>query len=418
MDALEDFSFFLRDRDGTFQYPYYEAIRRGPRVLREPDFGVHMVARHDDLVAVSRDTQTFATSPVAVAGPLLAQTLASMSPVEREQMGEMLRANDRLLHNEPPSHTRFRALLSGLVMKWFGQLEPMVRSHVEELIDGFIAAGEVEFVERFSNALPLRVITTVLGVPDEDRELFLDRTNEQVGTVESLRALRRGEAPAPPEMTGPGTEYFRPLLEERRAHPRDDLPSKLVHARFPDTGEPLSDDDCLAIIGLVLGAGQGTSAKLFTQGAAMLAREPEWGDWLRQDPRRTPKFVHEVLRVETPVQGMFRMARVDTHVGGVAVPAGSTLMLLYASANRDEEVFPEPERFDPTRKNVNSQVAFGHGPHLCLGMALAQLEARVSFERLLTRLRTLRLAERNTFPWYQSTMLHGLAELHLTFEAA
>jgi cytochrome P450 len=212
--------------------------------------------------------------------------------------------------------------------------------------------------------------------------------------------------------------YFAAKLEERRREPRDDLMTDLINARV-DKIEPLSIPEMLSILNQLLIAGNETTTNLIASAMMLLLQHPGQMASVVADNSLIPNFVEEALRLESPVQGLFRTAKVDTEVGGVAIPAGSRLVVMYGSGNRDDAHFPDGERFDVHRPNARTHVGFGQGIHFCLGAILARLEGRVAFETLLTRLRNIRLAGgRNDLTHTPSFILRGLKELHLEFDPA
>lgn len=210
--------------------------------------------------------------------------------------------------------------------------------------------------------------------------------------------------------------YFAAKLDERRAAPQDDLLTDLINARLE--GEtPLNTAEMLSILQQVLVAGNETTTNLIASAVLLLLQNPQQMAAVCADHARIPNCVEEALRFESPVQGLFRMARMDTELGGVAIPAGSRLVLMYASGNRDDQEFPQAERFDVYRANAKDHVAFGVGIHYCLGAPLARLEATVAFETLLGRLRNIRLAEdKNDYRHTPSFILRGLKALYLEFD--
>jgi cytochrome P450 len=213
--------------------------------------------------------------------------------------------------------------------------------------------------------------------------------------------------------------YFGARIEERRATPRDDLISDVVHATLD--GRSLEDHEMLGMFTQFLVAGNETTTKLIASGVRLLLEQPALLASLRHDPSGLAGFVEEVLRVEPPVQGLYRTATTDTEVGGVPIPAGAHLLLLYAAGNRDEERFAVPDAVDPARANAMQHLAFGRGEHYCLGAALARAEGRIGLEVLLQRLADLRLAPGvvpDQLEYEPSYVLHGLRRLPLAFTPA
>jgi cytochrome P450 len=209
-------------------------------------------------------------------------------------------------------------------------------------------------------------------------------------------------------------EYMQGKVDQRRVEPKADLITDVVEARLD--GEPLRDDEMLAMFSQFMVAGNETTTKLIASSVRILCEQPELMERLRDDPSLIPGYVEEALRLEAPVQGLYRMATTDTEVGGVPIAAGSHLMVVYAAGNRDDKTFASPEAADPTRTNAMKHLAFGHGEHYCLGAALARAEGRIAIETLLERLDDIRIAVPvESLEYEPSYVLHGLKQLRLTF---
>jgi len=261
--------------------------------------------------------------------------------------------------------------------------------------------------------LPLSVIADQLGVPRADLPKFKRWTD---GFTAQLSGLATGEDAREAvrrivEFQG----YFAARIEEAKRAPREDILSDLVRARV-DGERPLDLPETLSILQQLLVAGNETTASAIAEGLLLLIRHPEQLRLVREDPSLVPNLVEEVLRLATPTASMWRKAKRDVQLGGVAIPAGSMLLLRFASANRDETRFADPDRFDVRRANASEHLAFGHGIHFCIGASLARKEMRIAFRALLDRFDALRLAAGRPEPSYKpSVLLRGLGELHLEF---
>jgi cytochrome P450 len=283
----------------------------------------------------------------------------------------------------------------------------------EALVDGFVREGRVELVGRFAVPFPLSVIADRLGVPRSDMGDFKrwsdDFTvaigNHQLGPDE-LKAMLVSQAEF--------FSYFDDMVEKRRKEPADDLLSELANARLAD-GDELERPELLGMLNQFLVAGNETTTKLLAFAARRLAQDPALADRLRSDNSLIEPFVEEMVRLEAPVQGLYRLAVADTTVGGVAIPEGASLWLAYASANHDESAFGDPDDVDLERGYSQPHLAFGFGEHFCLGAALARAEARIGISVLLERMTDIRLDDANRFEFESSYALHGLRELWLTF---
>jgi cytochrome P450 len=380
----------------------------------------YVVSRYEDIVHVARHPDVF--SSIMPTGPVLARqqraTLEALLADEPELAQKLvrLRGGTRvLLSADPPDHARQRKLVNrAFTPPKVKALEPRIREVAETLVDAFIDRGKVELVHEYGVLLPLTIIAECLGVADDDLPTFKRWSDDFVAAIgnhtmskEQLRSLLLSQ--------NEFFVYFEQKIGERRAEPTDDLISDVIAARLD--GEPLTDEEMLAMFNQFLVAGNETTTKLIASAARFLVEQPELQDRLRDDPGLIPGFVEEALRLEAPVQGLFRTATEDTEVGGVAIPAGSHVMLLYASGNRDDTLFEDPTAVDPCRGNAMRHLAFGHGEHYCLGSALARAEGRIALETLLDRVQDLRFAGGGALDYEPSYVLHGLKALHLTFTA-
>jgi cytochrome P450 len=272
-------------------------------------------------------------------------------------------------------------------------LQPAIEDAVDDLLDQLAQTGAdgrpVDFLDRFAFPLPVTVICELLGVPPADRHRFRPLAADLTQALE-LSADTSGSGPAD-AAARELARYFTPLIDERRATPRDDLVSALVAARDTNDGR-LSDQELLANLILLLVAGFETTTNLLGNGLAILLDHPDLLAALRSEQIATSGFIEEVLRYDAPVQVTTRQARAkDLTVADVPIPQGSEVILLIGAANRDPARYRDPDRFDPTRTDVKP-LSFGAGPHICIGNGLARLEASAAFSRLLTRFPTLSAA--------------------------
>lgn len=393
-------------------YDYYRRVR-GEAPVHQTPLGFWLISRYDNVLAVVRDPERFSSDARGLMG-----ARGEPSDELRAIASQGYPPANTLLTNDPPDHTRFRALVNkAFTPKRVAQLEDEIRRIATDLIDGWIDEGRVELVSRFAVGLPLTVIADALGVDRADMADFKRWSDSAVAplsgllTEDQLLECARDRV----EMQ----HYLAARCDERRAEPRDDLLSDLVHATFEDgarAGEHLSMPELLNVLEQLLVAGNETTTKLIAAGTLLLIEHPEAMDAVRADPGLIPNLVEEALRVESPVQMLPRLTTVDVEVGGVAIPARSLCMVMYGCANRDESKYLAAEHFDVRRENARSHLAFGQGPHFCVGAALARSEARIAFELLLSRLDDIALAPVEAPTERELSMtLRGLSALHLTF---
>jgi len=393
-------------------YDFYRRIREEAPVHRTP-LGFFVVSRYEDVLAVVRDTARFSSDMrnSFMAGPPSEELLAVQA--------EGYPPTPTLLTNDPPSHTHFRSLVNkAFLPKRVAQLEGEIRQIADELVDRWIDRGRVELVTEFAVGLPLTVIADALGVDRADMPKFKKWSDDSVAPLSGMLTPEQMV-----ECARSKNELHRYMAErcrEREDDPRDDLLSDLVQARFDDgdrKGQRLEVHELLGVIEQLLVAGNETTTKLIAAAMQLLIEHPDQMEAVRADPSLAVNLAEEALRIESPVQMLPRVAKEDVVVGGVDVPAGSIVMVLYGCANRDEAKFPEADRFDVRRPNARAHLAFGQGPHFCVGAALARSEARIAFETLLGRCTDWAIDTSVPEPTHRelSMTLRGLSALHLTF---
>ena len=393
-------------------YPFFERVRNEAPVHQTP-LGFWLVSRYDDVMAVVRDTERFSSN--------MRNSFTAPAPSDelRAIQAEAYPSVNTLLTNDPPSHTQFRALVNkAFTPKRVAQLEGEIRQIANDLIDRWIATGRVELVTEFAVGLPLTVIADALGVDRADMPAFKRWSDDSVAPLSGMLSPERQLecARSRVEMQ----RYMAERCRERETDPRDDLLSDLVQARFDSgerAGEQLSMPELLNVIEQLLVAGNETTTKLIAAGMLALLEHPAQMAAVLADRSLIPNLVEEALRYESPVQMLPRVAKVDVEVGGVAVPAGSILMMMYGCANRDDAKYPGAAAFDVTRDNARTHLAFGQGPHFCPGAALARSEARIAFELLFHRCADWALDTSVDAPTHRelSMTLRGLSALHLRF---
>jgi cytochrome P450 len=393
-------------------FEYYAALRRHAPVYRDPRTGFFLVSTFAEICEIVRRPDVWSNRFGAALGGARGAPRAEIAEVLAQGWPPV----DTMLTADPPEHKRFRGLVNkAFLPRRVNGLEPAMEAIATELIDRFAARGSVELVGEFAVPLPLTVIADQLGVPRADLPRFRAWTDAFVAQLSQM-AGAEGELAAAKTIVA-FQRYFAAKLDERRAAPRDDILSELVGARL-EGERPLDTAESLSILQQLLVAGNETTASAIAEGMWLLARHPDQLAKVRADASLVPNLVEEVLRLSTPTANMFRVALADAEVAGVKIPQGSILFLRYASANRDEKVFAEPERFDVTRANAGDHLAFGLGIHFCLGAMLARKEMQVAFRHLLARLANFRIAAGAEPRHKPSILLRGLAELQLTFDPA
>jgi cytochrome P450 len=416
-DAIDFF------RDNAFvadPYPYFEFLRAQCPVQRESHHGVVMVTGLEEAVAVYHDTASF-SSCNSVSGPfpgfpvpLAGDDISALI----EQYRDQLPMSDQLPTLDPPVHTAHRALLMRLITpKRLKENEAFMWRLADRQIDEFVANGSCELMTEYASPFAMLVIADLLGVPEADHEMFRAalggrRPDHAVGSTERSMQLN------PLEFL---YAQFTGYVEDRRRTPRDDVLTALATASFPDGSTP-EVIDVVRVAANLFAAGQETTVRLLASALQLLAEDPELQERLRADRDRITNFIEETLRFESPIKGDFRLARVPTTVGGIDIPAGTTVMVLNGAANRDPRRFDDADEFRPDRANARQHIAFGHGAHTCPGAPLARAEARVTIERLLDRMTGIRISDSEHGPagarrydYAPTYILRGLMRLHLEF---
>lgn len=314
----------------------------------------------------------------------------------------LLGMNSQMLNQDPPDHTRLRRLISAaFTRRRMDSMQPRIQQLTDQLLDAMQDSDRVDLVQMLATPLPIRVLTELLGVPDEQVDAFHGWTTALTASAMPRIQL---EAAAMDMLY-----YTRSLIELKRREPKEDLLSALVAVR--DGKDRLTENELTSMVFLLLIAGQETTVNLISNATLALLTNPDQLARLRADPSLMPSAVEEFLRYESPVQAAMRHSTAEIELAGVRIPADSVVIVSLLGANRDPRRFANPDQLDLGRKE-NPQVAFGYGIHHCLGAPLARLEGRIAIQSLLNRFPNLRLdVEAESLNWRVSLIMHGLAEL-------
>jgi cytochrome P450 len=404
-------------------YPYFDHLRAQCPVQPTPHRGVVAVSGYEEASEVYLNNEDF-SSCISVVGPFATFPV----PLEGDDISDIIDGHrdalpmyEHMVTMDPPEHTRERALIMRLLTpKRLKENEAFMWRLADRQINEFIGAGSCEFISAYTQPFAMLVVADVLGVPESDHERFREGFGLG-GTPGKIGAEGKGMASNALNWLD---DWFERYIEDRRQSPQADVLTSLALATYPDGSTP-PVTSVVRTATFLFAAGQETTARLLAVGLKYLCEYPELQDELRAHPDRIPGFIEEALRIESPVKTDFRLAKRHTSIAGQDIAAGTPVMLLNGAANRDPRLFECPAEFRMDRPNAKVHIAFGRGVHSCPGGPLARAEGRVSIERILDRMRDIRLSEEHHGPpsarhfEYEPTwVLRGLHELHIEFTPA
>lgn len=395
-------------------YGFYRAARRHAPVYRMPQNGFHLVTSFELCREVIRQPDLFGSgvSPMALRAGGVPQDIIDVYVNE----GWIPLASCST--SDPPQHTRVRDFLEPLfTVKRVREIKPLIDRTVSRLLDELQDRTEVEFVQHFAHPLPMIVIAELIGVPSADLTRFKAWSDAIVEPFSMMVSHEREVECA--KLVVEMQHYFAGLLESRRAEPRDDLLTQLVRAaELPEFGFTLQEQLTIITIDL-LASGNETTTAAITSGLLLLLRDSDALAQLREDRGLLPNLVEEILRLESPAQGMFRRVNRDAVLGGVPLREGELLSLRFGAANRDESRFPRAERIDLHRTQPGNHLALGVGRHHCIGAQLARQELISAFGGLLDRYESFSLTPGQAEPSYTPSFFgRNIRELHVSLHRA
>ncbi|HVJ54905.1 MAG TPA: cytochrome P450 [Aliidongia sp.] len=384
---------FIRD-----PYPFFHQLRTMAPLFKTP-MGFYLASRNEDVALILRDKRF---------GKNFLGNMERRGGLDALKEPVYASVRHWMLVADPPDHTRLR----GLVVKAFTarrveDMRPRIQAIVDETIDRIADRGRMDLIRDFAYRLPVTVICEMLGIPDADREQFLDNPGVGGRLLDPV-PLSRAEIDAANENNLKQAAYFRGLFELRRREPGDDLTTQLVQAE--EEGNKLTEEELTANIMLLFGAGHETTVNLIGNGLLALHRNPDQLDRLKRDPALIHSAIEEFLRYDSSVQLTGRSALEDVELSGVTIRKGETVLSLLGAANRDPAAYPDPDRLDIARPNVRPH-SFGGGIHFCLGAQLARLEGEIAINTLLARLPDLVLDDAENPDWRPTFVLRGLKSL-------
>ncbi|HUR74812.1 MAG TPA: cytochrome P450 [Sporichthya sp.] len=399
-------------------YPVYAHLRGEHPVQWIPSLTAFAITRHADVLDVLLRPEDW--SSTRQSGPGAATTLARAAAEDPTYSDQVRAAAVRrigiaekgaaLVNCDPPRHGEQRTMMNKVFSpRRVAQLEPPIQELTTALIDAFAGRGEAEIVGELATPLPMTVIARALGIERSDLAT-LKRWSDAFVRANGRPNFTREEISALILSLDECYDFFEAEMADRLAAPREDLVSDVAHA-------DLCHEERLQMLTLFLIGGNETTNSLIASCVWLLCQQADLQDTLRDDPALIPPFVEEVLRIEPPVQGLFRYATRDTTAGGVRMPAGTFVWLVYGSANRDSAQFAQPQELRLDRgAEGRRHLTFAQGPHFCLGAPLARAEARIAVQTLLGRTRNLTLApDEDTSSWAPNLVQHNLTRLKVVF---
>lgn len=391
-------------------YDHYKVLREEHPVYQDPVTGFFHVSRYDDVRHVLSNHETFSGN------------VRGGAPSERD-LNVLGRFKERgwtpaatLIARDEPNHKQMRAMFNEAFRPAkINEIESFVETTARDLFASFRDKGSCEWVREFAVPLPLTIIVKQMGADLDDlwkiktwTDAFFRRISMMLPEEDEMDAI---------DKIIEAQHYFQPIFERLRKTPDDTLLSELVNREIPEWGRTLNDNELHAeMMADTFVGGSETTTNALSAGVKLLIENPDVWEQLKSDPDQYLKtFVEEVLRLESPVQCLLRMATEDTEIAGTSIPAGSVIAVRYAAANRDDRQFDEPEKLNLDRKKAATHVAFGSGVHHCLGAPLARRELWWGFKVLVDEVDELRFADGNSFEIHPHFLLRSLKELHIEF---
>ncbi len=389
----------LEDQENPF--PVYERLLQDHPVCQlEPD-GIWAVSRYDDVRFALERPNLFLSSGL----------MAAMQP---DWLHEDCRDRDLfIIMQDPPDHTKYRALLNrAFASKMIQALIPLMHETAQGLVKKIRPDEQFDFQKDFAYAYVHKIIGHITGIEEGQSQEEVSRWLEVIGKlspekpdehyIREFGELHRAQK-----------EHFNNIIRDRREHPREDLVSALVHAEVD--GEQLTDHMLRNALDLLLSAGYHTTLQMLCHSMIRLSQQPDLRQTLSANPQQIPAFIEEALRLESIAPALFRQTTEDIELSGVRIPRGATILLLLAAANRDPRQFPNPTEFQMGRPNIKMHLAFGHGPHTCLGAALARQEIKIALETILAAFHGISCPVDHELSWSKSVLLRSVNALPTVF---
>ena len=405
---LEDMQLFDKE---ILECPYHynKELREQAPVYKDPETGIYIISKYELVKEAARKKDIFSS-----------QFILNADSSEAEEVKEARRkafnlGKGTLLTIDDPEHKKYRELVKDFfVPDKIAAYEPWILDFSSNLIEKFADNGNCDFIREFARPLPLSVILHVLGIPldriDECFKWTLDSVTALSGVASDEELIEAHNGIAEEHA------FFAEEIEARRGNPKDDLLSVIANAKYEDE-RYLTTEESISFCTQFLVAGNETTTATLAEAMRQLCLFPEEQEKIKKDPSLIPNLVDESLRLATPTSNMWRVTSEDHEIGGVTIPKGSQVLLKFFSSNHDEEVFEEPMKFDVTRENARSHIAFGFGIHVCIGQLLSKQEMVNGWQTLFQKLKNFSFdADPDQLKYMPNILLRGLEELPIKFE--
>ena len=412
MDDLnpENYSFFDLDVQRE-PFAFYKALRKTAPVFKSDELNCYVVSRNTLIRDVLADHETFSNID-ANSGFIINQEVAEEIRALRAKGYPQV---PFLATNDPPTHTVYRKIFSEVLSRAsMTALQPSIDELVEQLLAPMLTRGGGNFVGEFAELLPIMVIARMLGAPMERVADYKAWNDAYAAPLSGMLSPERELECA--QLTLDYQQFFEAELEQRRIEPRDDVLTQLVQFEVPGENRLLDMPELLAAVQQLVVAGGETTTFTLGNGLLMLIQDPALLARVREDTNNLRVFIEEVLRLQSPSQGLYRIVLKDTEIGGVPIPKGSVVNVRIGAGNRDEAAFDAPDQLDLKRRAPTRHLSFGVGLHFCMGAQLARAELMTTFQRLLSHVQHLSLDEdAGGYDYFPSVFFHGLEKLHVKF---
>jgi cytochrome P450 len=394
-------------------FAYHQQLREKAPVYRMPETGFYVISNYEDLKTVLSDPATF-SNDIEIE-QLAGEAAADLGRMFDDHLAEVGWGHVQTLQRtDPPVHGRYRRLINRtLTPPMVKGMLPSLNRIADDLIDAFIDKGECDFVQAFAFPLPGLIIAEQIGLDAAQINTFKAWSDGMLAPAMGL-LVDEASAKKYAEVEAEAQHYLAKLFDERRANPTDDILSALL-ADSTEGDEPLTMHELQNLMNQLITGGYTTTADSIANAMLLLIENPDQMELLRNDRSLLRNFAEEALRHSSSVQGLFRRTTVETELSGVTIPANSIIHTRYGSANWDESVFPEPEKFDITRENASKHLAFSRGPHFCVGQPLAIQELMIGFDHILDRLDNIQLAPGANLQRTGGLIFYSLVDLPITF---